>query len=164
MSTERSANSNKSSIVGGYFPFGGANLRYLARSHGLVVDRRRRRHELLEREPAHGRQHPGKAYSDLYGLLTTKSNTFQVHYRVQSLQHPAATVVAENQWVENPNLITGERRGSVTIERYLDLNPPTPDKAAYAIPDYAANPGLSVTHPIENFYQFRVVNSTVFNP
>ena len=69
-----------------------------------------------------------KPYADIYSRVTTKSNVYTVYYRVQTLKNPIGTTVTT--WNESPGNITGEYRGSATIERYLDPN--------VAIPDYAA--------------------------
>lgn len=97
-------------------------------------------------------------YAQAYARLTTRSNTFKVHYRVQVLQKSAAT--PDNQWVEpvaandgSPvDAIVAEYRGHSVIERYLDPN------ASY--PDYttASNPPL-----LSTFYRWRTLLSTRFS-
>jgi len=93
-----------------------------------------------------------RPYADLYPRLTTKSNTFTVHYRVETLKKLNTTAV--NQWVEGTDIVTGEYRGSSTLERYLD----TSDQS---IPDYAtaANPAS-----IDTYYKFRVIETKQFTP
>ncbi len=93
-----------------------------------------------------------RPYADIYPRLTTKSNTYTVHYRVQTLSKTRST--PDNQWVEGKDAITGEYRGSSTIERYLDTNDKT-------IPDYAT---ASNPKPIDNFYKFRVLETRQFAP
>ncbi len=61
-------------------------------------------------------------YNNLYPRLTTKSNTYTVHYCVQTLQKRTGAPTA--QWTEGSDVVTGEYRGSSTIERYLDPNDP----------------------------------------
>jgi len=90
-------------------------------------------------------------YSDLYARLTTKSNIYTVHYKVQSLKKSNATPAA--QWVEGRDNVSAEARGSVTIERYIDIADPD-------LPDFAADS----TPSAEEFYRFRTIRSTVFNP
>jgi len=57
-------------------------------------------------------------YNQIYPRVTTRSNTFQVHYKVQSLeQKPGATASAgSTDWF----FVQGEFQGSAVIERYLD--------------------------------------------
>lgn len=93
-----------------------------------------------------------RPYADIYPRLTTKSNTYTVHYRVQTLGKSRST--AANQWVEGKDTVTGEYRGSSTIERYLDTSDTT-------IPDYAT---ASNPQPIDQFYKFRVLETRQFAP
>ncbi len=96
-----------------------------------------------------------RPYANIYPRLTTKSNTFTVHYRVQTLKHvpPTPAHLAQN-WVEGGDVVTGEYRGSSTLERYLDTSDPT-------LPDYAT---AASPPPIDNFYKFRVLETKEFRP
>jgi uncharacterized protein (TIGR02600 family) len=98
-----------------------------------------------------------RPYADVYPLLTTQSNTYTVHYRVQTLKKAQSPGYDATTWTEGTDLITGEYRGSQTIERYLNPNDPT-------IPDYVANPTVSPTTPLSQFYRFRVVSTKQFTP
>lgn len=93
-----------------------------------------------------------RPYSNIYPRLTTKSNTFTVHYTVQTLKNPPSVDPAT--WVESKGVVTGELRGSTTLERFLD-------PADAKIPDYAANASAP---SLDNFYQWRVISSTTFAP
>lgn len=93
-----------------------------------------------------------RPYTNLLGRLTTKSNTYTVHYRVQSLkQNPSST---PGTWNEQKDRVLAESRGATLIERYINPN----DKA---IPDYptATNP-----ESLGSFYKWRVVNTRTFAP
>ncbi len=93
-----------------------------------------------------------RPYANIYPRLTTKSNTFTVHYTVQALKNPPGQ--SPDLWTEARGAVTGELRGSTTLERFLD---PADSK----IPDYAANP----TAPsLDTFYQWRVISSNTFAP
>jgi uncharacterized protein (TIGR02600 family) len=99
-----------------------------------------------------------RPYANLLGRLTTKSNSYTVHYRVQSLKKAAGTDPAI--LVEGRDKVTGEQRGSVSIERYI--NPNSPD-----IPDYAAELAASAgakPKDLGEFYQWRVLSSRIFAP
>ncbi|MFV0338373.1 MAG: Verru_Chthon cassette protein A [Chthoniobacterales bacterium] len=93
-----------------------------------------------------------RPYTNIYPRLTTKSNTFRVHIRVQTLQNRPSD--PPNKWTEGHGQITSEYRGSVLVERYVDPNDT-------AIPDYAtaSNPA-----PLDRFYKFRVPLTKQFNP
>ena len=59
-------------------------------------------------------------YDRLYPRLTTKSNTYTVHYRVQRLQKVRSG--KSDEWVEGRDAILADQRGSTLIERYVDPN------------------------------------------
>jgi len=98
---------------------------------------------------ANSRQQP---YNHLYSLVTTKSNSFTIHWRVQVLEKSNAT--NPGGWVESADKVRSEYRGSTLVERYIDPN----DRS---IPDYATD---SAPRPLHEFYKWRVVSNTQFNP
>ncbi len=93
-----------------------------------------------------------RPYANIYPRLTTKSNTYTVHYKVQTLKKLKMTASA--QWIEGKDAVTSEYRGSSTFERYLD----TGDTS---IPDYATAPNPV---PIDVFYRFRTIETKQFSP
>lgn len=96
-----------------------------------------------------------RIYATVYPRLTTKSNTFTIHYRAQSLKKVnggTATV-----WDEAKDKVTGEYRGSQTIERYID---PNDDE----IPDYANPADPDKNRPISDFYKTRILQAKQFAP
>lgn len=101
-------------------------------------------------------------YAHLYAKVTTKSNTFTVYYRAQSLKKPVS--VAAGVWNENLGTITGEYRGSTTIERFIDPNEKT-SAGNNVVPDAAAQIA-SNTAPtsLEAYYKWRVVENHQFAP
>ena len=92
-----------------------------------------------------------RPYTNLLGRLTTKSNSFTVHFRVQVLKKSPATPV--DQWVEGRDIVASEYRGSTLIERYIDPN-------NTSIPDFATNTSAN----IDDFYRFRVIQTRRFAP
>jgi hypothetical protein len=99
-----------------------------------------------------------RPYTNLLGRLTTKSNTYTVHYRVQALKQPPTATAG--QWDETKGIVTGEYRGSTTVERYITpKDPAIPDYAA----DYAANPSASLPD-IGTYYKWRTLNTRQFAP
>jgi uncharacterized protein (TIGR02600 family) len=90
-------------------------------------------------------------YGDIYARLTTKSNTYTIHYRVQGLKKVRTTPA--DQWIEGKDQSTGEIRGSATVERYIDLGNSN-------LPDFA----LPASASAEAFYKIRTIGSSVFNP
>ncbi|HSH95256.1 MAG TPA: Verru_Chthon cassette protein A, partial [Roseimicrobium sp.] len=95
-----------------------------------------------------------KPYVDLYPRVTTKSNTYTVHVKVQTLRQ---TPGHPTQWLEGKDAVLGEYRGSATIERYID--PADPRFNPSNIPSY--NPDLKSLEPL---YRFRTVYTKKFTP
>ncbi|MFZ4681142.1 MAG: Verru_Chthon cassette protein A [Terrimicrobiaceae bacterium] len=91
-------------------------------------------------------------YDHLYSRVTTKSNTFTVHWRVQALRKVPTS--APGTWDESKDRMASELRGSTLVERYLDPN-------ATNIPDYATD---TAALPLSNFYKWRVVSENFFQP
>ena len=93
-------------------------------------------------------------YGQIYSRVTTKSNSFTVHMRVQVLKkrstsNPAAQAV----WSEDSDVVAAEYRGSAAIERYVDTGDTT-------IPDFAVQPDAT----LDRFYKFRVLGVRRFSP
>ncbi len=108
------------------------------RDHALVGDNSRER-----------------PYANIYSRVTTKSNTFKVHYRGQVLKQGRGGIDRDYSiWDDDLDSVISEYRGSSIIERFIDPNDPN-------IPDYATDTDAA---PIGEFYQFRVFNSTRFSP
>lgn len=85
-------------------------------------------------------------YAQLYGRLTTRSNSYTVHVRVQVLQKLPHDP-NQNVWNEGVDLVQGDWRGSYEIERYLD-------------PAAAAPVAGTPLGP----YKFRIVSARRFTP
>lgn len=100
-----------------------------------------------------GREEP---YNAIYSRITTKSNSYTVHWRVQALQKVNNSTANANTWTDGYDRVLSEMRGSTQIERYLDPN-------ATNIPDYAGT-GLNTATPLSNFYKWRVNSETYFQP
>ena len=99
-----------------------------------------------------------KPYVDIYPRLTTKSNSYTVHLRVQSLKKSRNTPF--DQWVTGKDVVVGEYRGSALVERYIDVNDPKlPDFAALFTSNQQA-PALN----IDQYYRMRVISKKRFAP
>jgi hypothetical protein len=106
------------------------------RDHSLVGDNSRER-----------------PYTNIQTRLTTKSNTFQVHYRAQVIKQARRDSDAEyGQWRPSTDTVQAEYRGSSVVERYVDPNGVMPDFADRESPS------------IDEFYRFRVINPRRFAP
>ena len=96
-------------------------------------------------------------YNALYSRVTTKSNPFTVHYRVQALKQPPRAGRNWAEWEEARDQVVGEYRGSTTIERFLDPN-------AQNIPDYTQVNLSGNYDPIDKFYRWKVLSQKQFAP
>jgi uncharacterized protein (TIGR02600 family) len=106
-----------------------------------------------------------RPYNYLYPRLTTKSNTYQIHYRVQALKQTRTAHSSDwSTWIDPSaggvsDKILGEQRGSAVIERFIDPSDPS-------IPDFTTNVSTtSITGTtLDQFYRFRVFNAKQFTP
>ena len=104
-----------------------------------------------------------RPYTNIYADLTTKSNTYTVHFRVQSLRKVPASNAA--QWDDTRDQMVSEYRGSSVVERYIDANDTTlpdfalPANSAYSLESYNDSNGNPHTA-----YKFRVVSTKQFAP
>jgi uncharacterized protein (TIGR02600 family) len=96
-----------------------------------------------------GRERP---YAHIYPRATTKSNVFTVYVRAQSIKKSPGS--DPEKFDDEKDRITGEYRGSSTIERFLDPNDP-------AIAKYDP---LKNKEGLDKYYRFRVLNTKRFNP
>ena len=99
-----------------------------------------------------------RPYARIYPKLTTKSNTYTVHYRVEVLKK-SPNSPTQTTWSDATDKIISTYRGSTTIERYV--NP-----RDTALPDYASITTLPPTgaNALPNFYKFRILGERQFNP
>lgn len=95
-----------------------------------------------------------RPYATIYPRLTTKSNTYTVHFRVQTLKKTGNSTAAAATWDESKDVVISEYRGSQTIERYVDADD-------NSLPDFA---DPAVTTPIDSYYKFRVLATKRFTP
>jgi uncharacterized protein (TIGR02600 family) len=111
-----------------------------------------------------------RPYADLYPRVTTKSNTYTVHMRVQTLRkRPFSGGKPDDfysTWEEGKDQMLSEYRGSAVIERYLNPqdrrfdkgDPETVKMKDYIDVDSTTGPSL------EQAYKFRVINVKRFLP
>ncbi|HSI86067.1 MAG TPA: Verru_Chthon cassette protein A, partial [Candidatus Methylacidiphilales bacterium] len=92
-----------------------------------------------------------RPYTTIYPRITTKSNTYTVHFIAQALKKTRGT--QEDVWVEDRDQVSGEYRGSAMIERYVDPSDPR-------VPDFAIAPEKT----IETYYRWRINTTKRFAP
>jgi hypothetical protein len=91
-------------------------------------------------------------YAQLYGRLTTRSNSYTVHVRAQVLKKLSGDP-NQNVWNEGVDLVQGDWRGSYEIERYLDPAASAPIAASATTAGGQLGP-----------YRFRIVSARRFSP
>lgn len=96
-----------------------------------------------------GREVP---YDAIYSRVTTKSNTYTVHWQVQALRKPAGN--NPGTWNDKTDRVAAELRGSTVIERYIDPN-------ISDIPDHATE---AEAEPLSKYYKWRTVSENYFQP
>jgi uncharacterized protein (TIGR02600 family) len=99
-----------------------------------------------------------RPYAHLYSRLTTKSNTYSVHFTVQALKNTSSD---PSSWTETSGTVLGEYRGTTTLERYINPNDSNLSNSAN---DFASNFGTSSALNLDNFYKWRIVRNEQFGP
>jgi hypothetical protein len=95
-----------------------------------------------------------RPYTNIQNRITTKSNTFQVHYRAQVLKQARREGETEYaEWRPTTDTVQAEYRGSSLVERYV--NPEGDD-----IPDFAQGN----LDGLDAYVRYRVVNPRRFAP
>lgn len=111
-----------------------------------------------------------RPYADIYNKVTTKSNTYTVHYRAQALRIPA-TLSRSEPTIYDPARgcsVAAELRGATTIERYLDPNDERfvkgNSKADPSAVSFLENPQNNINFTLESFYRFHILQASLFTP
>jgi uncharacterized protein (TIGR02600 family) len=95
-----------------------------------------------------------RPYANIQARLTTKSNTFLVHYRAQVIKQARRTDSGEYaEWRPGTDSVQAEYRGSSLVERYVNPDDKT-------IPDFTGG----TIDGLDKFYRYRVVNPRRFAP
>jgi hypothetical protein len=100
-----------------------------------------------------------KPYANIYPRVTTRSNTFKVHMRIQMIHKARSADPAK--FVADADKPGAEYRGSAVIERYLDLNDPALDPTKgldFATTNPASKPSL------DSYHRFRIIAQQRFDP
>ncbi|MEQ1841203.1 MAG: Verru_Chthon cassette protein A, partial [Verrucomicrobiales bacterium] len=107
-----------------------------------------------------------KPYADLYPRITTKSNTYTIHYRVQTVRQRPYTGNASGKeayyrtFDESRDRVLSEFRGHTTIERYVD-----PEDPRFQSTHTPTKDQINVeTESLEEAYRFRIISNKRFSP
>lgn len=90
-------------------------------------------------------------YNHIVPRLTTRSNTYRIHYRVQVLKKSRNS--DPDTWDNELDQVKAESRGSALIERYINPNSDLPD---------FADPAVSDTEAVDDHCQYRILNQQKF--
>lgn len=90
-----------------------------------------------------------RPYAGLYPRVTTRSNTFRVHFIAQTIKKARSS---GPDTMGDGDKISGEHRGSTLIERHLD-----PTQAG--LPDFATNPAGQT---LDHYHEFRILQTQRF--
>ncbi|XHR27315.1 MAG: Verru_Chthon cassette protein A [Chthoniobacteraceae bacterium] len=100
-----------------------------------------------------------RPYTDIYSRLTTQSNTYRVHYWVQSIKKVNKTTPTvfvdpspSNKATLRRDVIGGQLRGSTVIERYIQPNDPR-----------LGNSIKPMTDSLNSAYKIRILSSETFS-
>jgi hypothetical protein len=93
-----------------------------------------------------------RPYAHIYPKLTTRSNVFRLHYRVETLQ--VAASADQGKYNAATHRTTGSQQGSCLLRRSLDLTDPN-------IPDYARDTLTAMKTPLTRYYRWERSGETV---
>lgn len=91
-----------------------------------------------------------RPYGNIYSRVTTQTNTWRIHYRVQRLKKSPQS--EKSTFDSKIDTVAGEQRGSMLLERYIDPNDPL-------LPDFTEDP----TETLDSRYQFRILSTRRFS-
>lgn len=91
-----------------------------------------------------------RIYTTTYPRLTTRSNVFRVHYKVQTLKKSPRS--APDQFDSEIDAVASSAQGSTVVERYIDPNHP-------GLPDFAES-----DETVNDYYAFRTLLHSRFSP
>ncbi|RBP45065.1 uncharacterized protein (TIGR02600 family) [Roseimicrobium gellanilyticum] len=97
-----------------------------------------------------------RPYANIYPRLTTRSNTFRVHFLVQTITKARST--DPQTFDKDRDSITGESQGDALVERAIDPNDPALKTDDYDYIGRARNGTLSVAKSLDTLYTWRIRN------
>jgi uncharacterized protein (TIGR02600 family) len=103
-----------------------------------------------------------RVYANIYQKITTKSNTYRVHFIAQSVKK--ARSVLPTDWDSTKDSATSEYRGSALFERYLDFNKSQGELGAKKFLDYATGTDPFTQPSLESMYRYRIIEFKQFAP
>lgn len=95
-----------------------------------------------------------RPYANIYPRLTTRSNTFRVHFLVQTLTKARSTDATKFDATKDS--ITGESQGDALVERAIDPNDPALATSNYDYITKAKAGTLSSAKSLDTLYSWRI--------
>jgi uncharacterized protein (TIGR02600 family) len=95
-----------------------------------------------------------RPYANLYPRLTTRSNTFRVHFLVQTLTKARST--QPTRFDPQKDTVTGTTQGDALIERSIDPNDPSLSTSDYNYIGKALSSSLSTAKSLDGLYTWRI--------
>ncbi|CAN5432071.1 hypothetical protein BH23VER1_BH23VER1_03070 [soil metagenome] len=99
-----------------------------------------------------------RPYVTIYPRLTTRSNTYKVHFWVEAIKKARGSASSQSTFDPQRDKIVGQYRGSANIERKIDAENPD-------IPDYAERGFTTQTNQpsAADFYSYRITGLKKFS-
>lgn len=101
-----------------------------------------------------------RPYANIYPRLTTRSNTYRVHYLVQTITKGRSS--DPTKFTGSKDTITGEAQGDALVERAIDPNDPALSTSDYKYitpnGDATATINLTGTKSLDNLFIWRIRN------
>ncbi|MEM9018024.1 MAG: Verru_Chthon cassette protein A, partial [Verrucomicrobiota bacterium] len=94
-----------------------------------------------------------RPYANIYPRVTTKSNTYRIHYRSQVIRSGRGS--NPGKFEPEQDVVVAETRGDCLVERYLDSADPD-------LIDYAS--GEEDMTPLGSLYRYRIISTRRFAP
>jgi len=95
-----------------------------------------------------------RPYANIYPRLTTRSNTYRIHFLVQTITKARST--EPGKFVKDTDTITGESQGDALVERSIDPNDPALGTSDYNYINAALTGTLSTAKSLDSLYSWRI--------
>jgi uncharacterized protein (TIGR02600 family) len=102
-----------------------------------------------------------RPYANIYPRLTTRSNTFRVHFRAQTISKARST--DPQTFVEEKDTIIADRQGDALVERAIDPNDPALMTDDFDYINKARSGTLSTAKSLDTLYTWRIRSTRRFS-
>ncbi|WP_038170959.1 Verru_Chthon cassette protein A [Verrucomicrobium sp. BvORR106] len=95
-----------------------------------------------------------RPYANIYPRVTTRSNTYRVHFLVQTITKARSSEA--DTFDPDKDLVTGEKQGDALVERAIDPNDASLKKTEYDYIGKAVAGSLSTAKSLDSLYTWRI--------